>query len=68
MFEHNIKIRVPYADTDPMGFVHHSNYVKYCEIARWEALRELGIPYIDMEKQGYIAPVISMKFEFVLYI
>ena len=64
MFIHETRIRVRYADTDQMGFVHHSNYVKYCEIARWEALREIGFPYNDFEKQGYIIRVISMKFDF----
>lgn len=48
-----------------MGFVHHSNYVKYYENARWESLRAIGINYCEIEKQGYFMPVISMNFEFI---
>lgn len=64
MCVHETKIRVQYSDCDQMGFVHHSNYVKYCEHARWEATRELGFPYNDFEQQGFIIPVVLMKFEF----
>jgi acyl-CoA thioester hydrolase len=48
-----------------MSFVHHSNYVKYYENARWEALKAIGINYSDVEKRGYFMPVISMNFEFI---
>ncbi len=30
--EHEIQLRVRYSETDPMGFVHHSNYLVYCEM------------------------------------
>ena len=65
MFIHETKIRVGYADTDQMGYVHHSNYAKYYETARWEAMRELGINYKEMEEKGILMPVISMKFDFM---
>jgi len=54
IFTHLSEIRVGYAETDQMGFVHHSNYVKYYETARWEAMRELGLCYKDIEKKRYI--------------
>lgn len=59
------EIRVFYDETDQMGVVHHSNYAKYCEKARWEAFRELGISYKDIEDEGYFLPVISMTFDFI---
>ncbi|MBI5217820.1 MAG: acyl-CoA thioesterase [Bacteroidia bacterium] len=65
MFIHETKIRVGYADTDQMGYAHHSNYAKYCETARWEAMRELGINYKEIEEKGILMPVISMKFDFI---
>lgn len=65
MFTHLTEIRVGYAETDQIGFVHHSNYVKYYETARWEAMRELGLCYKDMEEKGIYMPVISMKFDFI---
>lgn len=51
MFEHTMSVRVYYADTDALGIVYHANYLRYCEAARTESLRELGIelPYLVKE-------------------
>lgn len=64
-FVHHTKIRVQYSETDQMAFAHHSNYVKYCESARWEAFRSLGCPYALLENQGILMPVIDMQFQFI---
>ena len=37
-----IPFRVRYSETDQMGFVHHSNYLKYFEMARIEWLNSIG--------------------------
>ncbi|MEN9989018.1 MAG: hypothetical protein RLZZ585_2057, partial [Bacteroidota bacterium] len=37
------KLRVRYSETDKMGFCYYGNYAQYFEVARVEALRELGI-------------------------
>ncbi len=47
-----IEIRVPYADVDQMGCVHHSNYLKYFEQGRTELLRKSGWAYRELEKAG----------------
>ena len=65
MFTHSTLIRVGYADTDQMGVVHHSKYVLYCETARSEAIRDLGITYKDVEENGIFMPVATMKFDFM---
>ena len=65
MIEHEYKFRVAYPDTDKMGTMHHANYVKYYEAARWELLRSIGIPYNLVEELGVMCPVISMKFKFL---
>jgi acyl-CoA thioester hydrolase len=54
-----------YPDTDQMGTVHHSNYAKYYETARWELFRDIGITYSSVEEAGYILPVIRMNFRFI---
>jgi acyl-CoA thioester hydrolase len=54
-----------YPDTDKMGTVHHSNYPKYYETARWELFRSIGIPYQTVEEAGYMLPVIRMNFRFI---
>ena len=45
MFRIKTQIRVIYADTDAMGIVYHTNYIKWFEVGRNEYLRELGYPY-----------------------
>jgi acyl-CoA thioester hydrolase len=54
-------IRVCYSDTDQMGFVHHSNYLKYYEAARWDLFRQLGEPYKNLEEKGFLLPVINVQ-------
>ena len=65
MIAYECKIRVMYPDTDQMGYVHHSNYVKYYETARWELLRNIGISYKSVEDAGYLLPVTGMIFKFL---
>ncbi|HEX2847439.1 MAG TPA: thioesterase family protein [Chitinophagaceae bacterium] len=61
MFTSQSKIRVRYAETDQMGVVYHSHYFQYFEVARAEAIRELGFTYADMERTGVIMPVIEVQ-------
>ena len=65
MTEHDYIFRVPYHDTDQMGTVHHSNYAKYYETARWELFRSIGISYQSVEEAGYMLPVTRMNFHFL---
>jgi len=65
MIEHEYTFRVMYPDTDKMGTVHHSNYAKYYETARWELFRSIGISYHSIEEAGYMLPVIRMNFRFL---
>ncbi|PZR26877.1 MAG: thioesterase [Citrobacter freundii] len=61
MFITESKVRVRYAETDQMGVVYHGHYFQYFEVARAEAIRELGFTYADMEKMGTIMPVIEVQ-------
>jgi acyl-CoA thioester hydrolase len=49
-----ITIRVRYAETDRMGFLHHSHYLVYFEQGRIELLRSQGYSYRDLEDQGFL--------------
>ncbi|HEX7534024.1 MAG TPA: thioesterase family protein [Syntrophales bacterium] len=53
----HVNIRVIYADTDAMGIVYHTNYIKWFEIGRTELLRSVGIVYAEIEAQGYNLPL-----------
>jgi len=65
MITHDYQFRVSYPDTDKMGTMHHANYVKYYEAARWELFRSIGIPYNEVEEAGVMCPVIRMNFRFI---
>jgi acyl-CoA thioester hydrolase len=52
-----VDIRIIYADTDAMGIVYHTNYIRWFEIGRTELMRELGVVYADLERDGYCLPV-----------
>lgn len=65
MFSHSYQIRVRYADTDQMGYVYYGNYATYYEIGRTEAMRSLGFPYQEMEKNGIWLPIVNMNSRYV---
>jgi acyl-CoA thioester hydrolase len=65
MIEYEYKFRVTYPDTDKMGTMHHANYAKYYEAARWELFRSIGVSYNSVEEAGVMCPVISMNFRFI---
>lgn len=50
-----------YYETDKMGVVHHSNYIRWFEEARLDFMKKLGISYADMESEGILIPVIGIS-------
>ena len=56
--------RVNYYETDSMGIVHHSNYIRFMEEARVAALDNIDLPYKKVEEAGINIPVISVKCEY----
>lgn len=50
---------VNYYETDQMGIVHHSNYIRYMEEARLALLEALSLSYAKMEEAGLLIPVLS---------
>jgi len=46
------EIRVRYIEIDQMGVVNNVNYFKWLEEGRVELLRDLGIPVIEIERDG----------------
>lgn len=58
------QIRVEYHHTDQMGIVHHSNYVKFFEVARTEWLRAVGLTYAEMERRGVMMPIVEVQVKY----
>ena len=50
-------LTVRYAETDMMGIVHHSRYYPWFEVARTEFIKNCGMKYSEMEKQGMLMPL-----------
>jgi len=59
-----ITYRVPYADTDQMGFVYYANYLVMFERARNEQMRQMGLPYREMEAMGQGMPVVEARVKY----
>jgi len=56
---------VRYYETDQMAVVHHSNYIRYFEIARDEMMVRLGFPIERCEKElGVQVPIVSVECHF----
>ena len=53
-----------YYETDQMGIVHHSNYIRWMEEARMDVMSQFGISYRDIEEQGVISPVVSVSCQY----
>ena len=53
------EIRVRYADTDQMKMVYYARFFEYFEQGRSDLLRDIGMPYPEIEEMGYYLPVIE---------
>ncbi len=67
MIEQMVEILVRYAETDQMKFAHHSNYIIWFEHGRIQLLNKLGFPYAELEKDGYLIPVLEVHAHFKKY-
>ena len=52
-------------ETDQMGIVHHSNYIRWFEEARCDLLDYMGVGFADLEKQGIISPILSVEADYL---
>lgn len=53
--------RINYYETDRMGVVHHSNYIRYLEEARCQWLDEMQMPFSQFEEEGITIPVLGVN-------
>ena len=62
---HESIIRVRYAETDAMRVVHHAVYLVWFEVGRTDYMRELGVPYTQLESMGVHLPVAEATCQFL---
>lgn len=60
----HVELRVRYAETDQMGRAHHGHYIVWCEMGRTALMRENGVSYAALEKQGVMLPVARVEVEY----
>lgn len=53
--------RVFYYETDKMGIMHHSNYIRIFEESRVDFLQQSGMPFEEIESRGILMPVLSAE-------
>ncbi len=61
---HKYRRKAQYHETDKMGVVHHSNYIRWMEEARIDCLDSMGLSYRAMEESGIISPVTALNIEY----
>ena len=62
---HRFSLRVYYEDTDFSGSVYHAAYLKFCERARTEMLRDAGVHHAELAGQGMAFAVTEMQLRFL---
>ncbi len=67
MISYDSEIVVRYAETDQMQFAHHANYIIWFEHGRIQWLKKIGFSYAEMEKNGYLIPVLEVFAKFIKY-
>ena len=64
---HEVELRVPFHDLDPLQIVWHGNYLKYFDIARFSLFENAGIDlYEYYQRTGYLFPVIKTSTKYVV--
>lgn len=53
--------KVNYYETDKMGVVHHSNYIRYMEEARCSWLENIEMPFSLLEENDITIPVLAVN-------
>lgn len=56
---------VNYYETDQMGIVHHSNYIRYFEEARCSFMEQAGYPYARLEEEEIMSPTLAVSCKYM---
>ena len=56
--------RTQYYETDQMGIIHQTHYMKWMEEARMNLMNQIGLGYKQMEALEIISPVLSVSIDY----
>lgn len=59
-----VRMRVHYVEVDRMGFLHHSNHLRYFERGREEFCRRRAAAYREMEDAGVLVVVVDANLQY----
>jgi len=59
-----LRLRVTYAEVDRMGFLHHSNHLRWLERGREEYCRRRDIGYRELEDRGTLVVVVDASLQY----
>jgi len=65
MIRSQCAVTVRYAETDMMGVVYHANYLPWFEVGRTTLFKELGVPYRQLEAEGFRLPVLEISAKYL---
>ena len=60
-----VQDRVRFVETDLMGVVHHSNYLRWFEMARVEYLRRAGVLLPQLLADGIQVPITDVQCKYI---
>lgn len=60
--------KINYYETDKMGVVHHSNYIRYMEEARCYWLESIEMPFSLLEENNITIPVLGVSCEYKYHV
>lgn len=61
---HEMCTEVRYAETDQMGYAHHSVAVTWFELGRVGWMRDVGSAYSSLEARGFLMPVVRLNLRY----
>ena len=56
--------KMNYYETDRMGIIHHSNYIRFLEESRCYWLEQIGMPFESLEEAGITIPVLGVNVDY----
>ena len=62
------KRKINYYETDRMGIVHHSNYIRFLEESRSYWLENANIPMGKLESLGYTIPTLEVYCKYIHHV
>ena len=58
------EVLVRFNEADPLGIVWHGHYIRYFEDGREAFGNTHGLGYLDVYKQGFVIPVVSVQCDY----